>query len=97
MTPHHAAPGDAARGGAARGDAAPDDAAQALVHGFLADYLEFYPTTGAGLGLHLYDGRAGDYSQASIDAFMRAIAAWQARFRDLAPSQRTGQAGHDAA
>ncbi|MGQ0568362.1 MAG: DUF885 domain-containing protein [Armatimonadota bacterium] len=66
-------------------------------HAFLADYLEFYPTLGMGLGLHLYDGRAGDYSQASIDAWLRTLGAWQRRFAALDPYLRTGQAGHDAA
>lgn len=74
-----------------------DDTLERLARGFIADYLEFYPTLGAGLGLHLYDGRAGDYSQASIDAFLRALDAWERRFRALGPSARTGQAAVDAA
>ncbi len=74
-----------------------DDTLERLARGFIADYLEFYPTLGAGLGLHLYDGRAGDYSQASIDAFLRTLDAWEHRFRALGPSARTGQAAIDAA
>lgn len=73
------------------------DKFEQVSHGFLADYLEFYPTLGMGLGLHLYDGRAGDYSQASIDAWLRTLGAWQRRFAGLDPSLRAGQAAHDAA
>jgi uncharacterized protein (DUF885 family) len=50
-----------------------------LTHGFVADYLEFYPTIGASLGLHLYDGRTGDYTRAAIDAWLRTLGAWERR------------------
>lgn len=50
-----------------------------LTHGFIADYLEFYPTLGAGLGLHLYDGRTGDFTPAAIDAWLRTLGAWERR------------------
>lgn len=73
------------------------DLFQQHAHGFLADYLEFYPTLGAGLGLHLYDGRAGEYSPAAIDAFLRSLGAWSRRFADLPPEARVGQAALDAA
>jgi uncharacterized protein (DUF885 family) len=73
------------------------DTLEYLARGFIADYLEFYPTLGAGLGLHLYDGRAGDYSQASIDAFLRTLADWERRFGALDPAARAGQAAVDAA
>jgi len=74
-----------------------EDAVEQLVHGFLADYLEFYPTLGSALGLHMYDGRAGDYSQAAIDAFLRTLSGWGRRFAELDPTLRRGQAAHDAA
>jgi uncharacterized protein (DUF885 family) len=76
---------------------ASDDLVQQHAHGFLADYLEFYPTLGAGLGLHLYDGRAGEYSPAAIDAFLRTLGSWSRRFAGLAPETRMGQAALDAA
>jgi len=50
-----------------------------LTHGFIADYLEFYPTLGTGLGLHLYDGRTGDCSQVAIDTWLRTLGAWERR------------------
>lgn len=68
-----------------------------LAHGFLADYLEFYPTQGMRLGLHLYDGRAGDYSQVSIDAWMRTLGGWARRLAALDPHSLTRQEAHDAA
>ncbi|MDR7486170.1 MAG: DUF885 domain-containing protein [Armatimonadota bacterium] len=68
-----------------------------LAHGFLADYLEFYPTLGMSVGLHLYDGRAGDYSPQSIDAWLRTLDGWARRFAAMGPDHRTGQAALDAA
>jgi hypothetical protein len=68
-----------------------------LAHGFIADYLEFYPSYGSALGLHLYDGRAGEMAPPVIDAWLRALASWQRRFAALEPALRTGQAAHDAA
>lgn len=76
---------------------AADDLFQQYARGFLADYLEFYPTLGSGLGLHVYDGRAGDYSPASIDAFLRTLGTWSRRFADLPSGARDGQAALDAA
>lgn len=75
----------------------PGELFQQHAHAFLADYLEFYPTLGAGLGLHVYDGRAGEYSPAAIDAFLRTLGAWSRRFAALPPEARTGQAALDAA
>jgi uncharacterized protein (DUF885 family) len=68
-----------------------------LAHGFIADYLEFYPSYGSALGLHLYDGRAGDMAPPVIDAWLRTLGSWQRRFAALDPSLRTGQAALDAA
>jgi hypothetical protein len=70
---------------------------EAAARGFLADYLEFYPTLGAALGLHLYDGRAGDYSPASIAAYLKTLSAWERRLAGFDPTVRVGQAAHDAA
>ncbi|MDR7544370.1 MAG: DUF885 domain-containing protein [Armatimonadota bacterium] len=74
-----------------------ENSIEQIAHGFLADYLEFYPTLGAALGLHMYDGRAGDYSRAAIDAFLRTLAGWSRRLADLDPALRRGPAAHDAA
>lgn len=63
---------------------------------FLADYFEFYPTTGAGLGLHAYDGRAGDYSRPALDAWLRTLDEWERRLSDLPPGILAGQDAHDA-
>lgn len=68
-----------------------------LAHGFIADYLEFYPSHGSALGLHLYDGRSGEMAPPVIDAWLRTLGAWQRRFAALDPALRTGQAGLDAA
>ena len=68
-----------------------------LTHGFIADYLEFYPTLGTGLGLHLYDGRTGDCSQVAIDTWLRTLGAWERRLagfdaRPLTPQETLDQA-----
>ncbi len=68
-----------------------------LAHGFIADYLEFYPTLGSGLGLHLYDGRAGEYSQPAIDAWLRTLDVWARRFAALDAGLHTDQTAQDAA
>lgn len=67
-----------------------------LAHGFIADYLEFYPTLGSGLGLHLYDGRAGEYSQPAIDAWLRTLDVWARRFAALDAGLHTSQMVQDA-
>lgn len=68
-----------------------------LAHGFLADYLEFYPTLGMRLGLHLYDGRPGEYSTPAIDAWMRTAGMWERRLAAVEPKTLTRQEAHDAA
>lgn len=68
-----------------------------LAHGFLADYLEFYPTLGMRLGLHLYDGRPGEYSTPAIDAWMRTAGMWERRLAAVEPQTLTQQEAHDAA
>ncbi|MDR7420111.1 MAG: DUF885 domain-containing protein [Armatimonadota bacterium] len=72
-----------------------DNEVQQLTHGFLADYLEFYPTMGSWLGLHVYDGRAGDFSRAAVDAFLRTLSSWSRRFAEVPADRREGQPGHD--
>jgi len=69
-----------------------DPSLEDLTHGFIADYLEFYPTLGAGLGLHLYDGRTGDFTQAAIEAWGRTLGVWERRLtavdmRELSPQE----------
>jgi uncharacterized protein (DUF885 family) len=72
------------------------DAFERLAQGFLADYLEFYPTGGASLGLHAYDGRTGDYGPPAIDAFLRTLDGWERGLAAVEPGP-AGQAAHDAA
>lgn len=74
----------------------PDVEFERVAQGFLTDYFEFYPTTGAGLGLHAYDGRAGDYSRPALDAWLRTMDGWERRLLELPPGSLTGQAAHDA-
>ncbi len=62
-------------------------------HGFLADYLEFYPSLGTRLGLHLYDGRADDFSPEALEAWLRTLGTWERRLaaldrQTLSPQQR---------
>lgn len=73
-----------------------DAAFERVAQEFLTDYFEFYPTTGSGLGLHAYDGRAGDYSGPALDAWLRTLDGWERRLADLPPEGLAGQAAHDA-
>ncbi len=75
----------------------PDNEFERISQGFLADYLEFYPTSGSGMGLHAYDGRAGDYSRAALDSWMRRLATWERGLVELPREDLTAQASHDAA
>lgn len=70
---------------------------ESVEHGFLADFLEFYPTTGMRLGLHLYDGRVDDWSPAAIDAWMRMLGVWERRLAVLDDETLPPQERHDAA
>ncbi|MDR7483160.1 MAG: DUF885 domain-containing protein [Armatimonadota bacterium] len=68
-----------------------------LVRGFVADYLEFYPTLGARLGLHLYDGRTDDYTRPSIDHWLRTLTRWERRLSGLPHQTLPPRDWHDAA
>ncbi|MGQ0551436.1 MAG: DUF885 domain-containing protein [Armatimonadota bacterium] len=68
-----------------------------LAHGFLADYLEFYPTLGTRLGLHVYDGRPGEYSTLAIDAWIRTLGMWNRRLGIIDTRTLARQEAHDAA
>jgi uncharacterized protein (DUF885 family) len=74
-----------------------DTSFESVEHGFLADFLEFYPTTGMRLGLHLYDGRADDFSPEAIDAWMRALGVWERRLAALDDAALSPQERLDAA
>lgn len=68
-----------------------------LSRGFVADYLEFYPTLGARLGLHLYDGRTEDYTHPSVDHWLRTLTRWERRLRGLPREALPPGDRHDAA
>ncbi len=65
-------------------------------HGFLADYLEFYPGLGMRLGLHLYDGRADDVSAEAVEAWRRTLATWERRLAALDRQALSAQERLDA-
>jgi uncharacterized protein (DUF885 family) len=74
-----------------------DTAFEAVEHGFLADFLEFYPTTGMRLGLHLYDGRADDFSPGALDAWLRTLGGWERRLATVDDRALSDDARLDAA
>ena len=74
-----------------------DSSLEDLTHGFIADYLEFYPTLGASLGLHLYDGRTGDFTQVAIDAWGRTLGVWERRLAAVDVRGLSPQAALDVA
>jgi len=74
-----------------------DTSFESVEHGFLADFLEFYPSAGMRLGLHLYDGRAEDFSTPAIEAWGRTLGVWERRLAALDSHTLTESERIDAA
>lgn len=74
-----------------------DTSFESVEHGFLADFLEFYPSVGMRLGLHLYDGRAEDSSPSAIEAWVRTLGVWERRLATLDDRTLSEQERLDAA
>ena len=68
-----------------------------LVRSFVADYLDFYPTLGTRLGLHLYDGRTEDYTRPAIDHWLRTLTQWERRLAGVPRDSLSAVEQHDAA
>ena len=50
---------------------------------FMGGYLDWRPQMGTGLGLHQYDGKVTDYSQASIDAELTRLKSFDRQLAQL--------------
>ena len=80
------------------GAAAPnaDDAGFArLADEYLAGYLAWRPQTGTSLGLHEYDGKVTDYSQASLAAELARLKAFDQRLGQMSARRLSPQARYD--
>ena len=74
-----------------------DESFETVEHGFLADFLEFYPGAGMRLGLHLYDGRVEDFSPTAIEAWARTLGRWERQLTALDNSTLSQSEQLDAA
>jgi uncharacterized protein (DUF885 family) len=76
----------------ARGE---DAAFSRLADEYIAGYLSWRPQTGTALGFHDYDGRATDYSQASLNAELGRLKSFDQRLASLNTNRLSRQASYD--
>ena len=62
---------------------APDSAFPHLASDYLAGYLAWRPQTGTSLGLHQFDGKVTDFTQASLDAEFARLKFFDHRLAEL--------------
>ncbi len=72
-----------------------DAAFNRLADDYIAGYLAWRPQNGTSLGLHEYDGKVTDYSQASLAAELARLKAFEPRLGQLNISQLSPQAFYD--
>ena len=76
--------------------AKPGDAAFAkAADEYLAGFLAWRPQTGTTLGLHQYDGRITDFSQASLNAELARLKTFERRLGALATTDLSPEASYD--
>jgi uncharacterized protein (DUF885 family) len=66
-----------------------------LADEYIAGYLAWRPQTGTSLGLHEYDGKVTDYSQASLGAELTRLKSFDQRLGQLKASHLSPQAFYD--
>ena len=88
--------------GCTRPAPAPDSSKQAadgpfgrLAEEYLTGYLAWRPQTGTALGLHAYDGKVTDYSQASLEAELARLKFFDQRLSQLDAVHLSPQAAYD--
>src|ERR1019366_3690910 len=72
-----------------------DSAFARLADEYIAGYLAWRPQTGTSLGLHEYDGKVTDYSQASLGAELTRLKSFDQRLGQLKASHLSPQAFYD--
>ena len=82
-------------GGCARPRISADTAFTRLADEYLAGHLAWRPASGMALGLREYDGRVTDFSRASLDAELRRLKAFDARFALLGTNGLTREVRFD--
>ncbi len=85
------APAQPASSAAGTGDAAFNQ----LADDYIAGYLVWRPQTGTALGLHQYDGKVTDFSQASLDAELARLKSFDLRLSQLDTNHLSSQALYD--
>jgi uncharacterized protein (DUF885 family) len=66
-----------------------------LADDYIAGYLAWRPQTGTALGLHEYDGKVTDYSQASLTAELARLKSFDQRLAQLNTNQLSAQILYD--
>ncbi len=66
-----------------------------LADEYIGGYLAFRPATGVALGLHQYDGKAGDFSRAAIDAELARLKSFDQQLADLDTARLSAQNSFD--
>src|ERR1017187_4503772 len=72
-----------------------DAAFNSLADEYVADYLAWRPQTGTSLGLHEYDGKVTDYSQASLATELARLKSFDLRLAQLNINRLSLQAFYD--
>ena len=72
-----------------------DAAFNRLADEYIAGYLAWRPQTGTSLGLHEYDGKVTDYSQASLSAELARLKSFDERLGQLNTNRLSPQAFYD--
>src|ERR1039458_8493170 len=72
-----------------------DAAFARLADEYIAGYLAWRPQTGTSLGLHEYDGKVTEYSQASLGAELARLKSFEQRLGQLKASHLSPQAFYD--
>lgn len=72
-----------------------DEAFRRLADEYVAGYLAWRPQIGTALGLHQYDGKVSDYSQASLDAELARLKLFDQRLAEANAASLGPQAFYD--
>jgi uncharacterized protein (DUF885 family) len=72
-----------------------DSSFDKLANDYLAGYLSWRPQTGTSLGLHEYDGKVTDFSQASLDGELARLKRFDQELAKLQPQQLAHQRSYD--
>src|SRR4051812_41779401 len=73
----------------------PESSFNQLADDYISGYLAWRPQSGTSLGLHQYDGKVTDFSQASIEAELKRLKAFESRLARIDQRQLPSAAAYD--